>query len=42
MLHVVQYSTQGKISLSMELGHIVTFECPSFRTSVCHTSVELF
>ena len=24
MLHVVQYSTQNKISMSMELGHIVT------------------
>ena len=24
MLHVVQYLTQNKISMSMELGHIVT------------------
>ena len=33
---------QNKISMSMELGHIVTSIRPSFRTSVWHTSVEEF
>ena len=36
MSHVVQYSTQHKISMSMELGHIVTSVRPSFRTSMSH------
>ena len=36
LYNIRQYSTQNKISMSMELGQFVTSVCPSFRTSVCH------